>query len=73
MLSGVLNARSRFAPGAFVPVFLNLVMIAGIAIGYYLREAGGDDVTVAWSLAVALALAGVAQLGYMVWACRKAR
>jgi putative peptidoglycan lipid II flippase len=72
MLSGVLNARSRFAPGAFVPVFLNLVMIAGIAIGYYLREAGGDDVTVAWSLAVSLALAGVAQLAYMIWACRKA-
>jgi putative peptidoglycan lipid II flippase len=72
MLSGVLNARSRFAPGAFVPVFLNLVMIAGIATGYYLREAGGDDVTVAWSLAVSLALAGVAQLAYMVWACRKA-
>jgi putative peptidoglycan lipid II flippase len=72
MLSGVLNARSRFAPGAFVPVFLNLVMIAGILAGYYLREAGGDDVTVAWSLAVSLALAGVAQLIYMIWACRKA-
>ncbi len=72
MLSGVLNARSRFAPGAFVPVFLNLVMIAGIATGYYLREAGGDDETVAWSLAVSLALAGAAQLAYMVWACRKA-
>jgi putative peptidoglycan lipid II flippase len=47
-------------------------MIAGIATGYYLRQAGGDDVTVAWSLAVSLALAGVAQLAYMVWACRKA-
>ncbi len=35
MLSGVLNARSRFAPGAFVPVLLNLVMIAGILTGWY--------------------------------------
>ena len=33
MLSGVLNARSRFAPGAFVPVLLNVVMIGGILTG----------------------------------------
>jgi putative peptidoglycan lipid II flippase len=72
MLSGLLNARSRFAPGAVVPVLLNLVMIGGILTGYFLRERGGDDVTVAWSLAVSLALAGVAQLAYMVWATRKA-
>ena len=73
MLSGILNARSRFAPGAFVPVLLNLVMIAGIVTGYYLRENGsGDDQVVAWSLAISLALAGVGQLGYMWWATRKA-
>jgi putative peptidoglycan lipid II flippase len=72
MLSGLLNARSRFAPGAFVPVLLNLVMIAGIATGYYLRGRGGSDVIDAWSLAISLALAGVAQLAYMTWATRKA-
>lgn len=72
MLSGLLNARSRFAPGAIVPVLLNIVMIGGILTGYFLREQGGDDTTVAWSLAVSLALAGVAQLAYMVWATRKA-
>jgi len=73
MLSGVLNARSRFAPGAFVPVLLNIVLIAGILIGYWLREnAGGSDVTVAYAQAVALALSGVAQLAYMWWATRKA-
>ena len=37
MLSGLLNARSRFAPGAFAPVLLNLVLIGGIVTGYYLR------------------------------------
>jgi putative peptidoglycan lipid II flippase len=73
MLSGLLNARSRFAPGAFVPVLLNVTLIGGIVTGYYLREnAGGSDVTVAYAQSVALALAGVAQLAYMAWASRKA-
>ena len=73
MLSGVLNARSRFAPGAFVPVLLNLTLIAGILAGYYLREEhGGNDVTVAYAQGVALALAGLVQLGYMWWATRRA-
>ena len=73
MLSGVLNARSRFAPGAFVPVLLNIVLIAGIIAGALLRDRmGGDDVTVAYAQAIALTLAGVAQLAYMLWATRKA-
>lgn len=71
MLSGLLNARSRFGPGAFVPVLLNIVMIAGIATGYYLRGDSGDDRIVAWSLAISLSLSGVAQLAYMWWATHK--
>jgi len=73
MLSGLLNARSRFAPGAVVPVLLNIVLIAGILTGYWLREnRGGSDITVAYAQSIALALAGVAQLAYMAWATRKA-
>jgi putative peptidoglycan lipid II flippase len=73
MLSGVLNARSRFAPGAFVPVLLNIVLISGILAGWYWRERiGGGDEAVAYAQAIALALAGVAQLGYMWWAMRRA-
>jgi putative peptidoglycan lipid II flippase len=72
MLSGVLNAHSKFAPGAFVPVLLNVVLITGIVTGYYLREAGGTDVTVAYVQAIAVAIAGVAQLLYMAWATRRA-
>jgi putative peptidoglycan lipid II flippase len=72
MLSGLLNARSRFAPGAIVPVLLNIVMIGGIATGYYLRGDSGDDTIVAWALAISLTLSGVAQLAYMAWASRRA-
>ncbi len=72
MLSGLLNARSRFAPGAFVPVLLNLVLIGGIVTGYFLRGPKGDDVIVAWSLAISLVVAGLAQLAYMWWAKRRA-
>lgn len=72
MLSGVLNARSRFGPGAFVPVLLNVVMIAGILAGAMLRGPGGSDTVVAWALAVSLMLAGLAQLAYMAFATRRA-
>ncbi|MEW9856010.1 murein biosynthesis integral membrane protein MurJ [Novosphingobium sp. M1R2S20] len=72
LLSGVLNAHSKFAPGAFVPVLLNLTLISGIAAGYFLREAGGSDVTVARSLAISVSAAGAVQLAYMAWATRKA-
>lgn len=72
MLSGLLNARSRFGPGAFVPVLLNLTLIGGILIGAELRGPGGDDTVVAYSLAVAVSVAGVVQLLYLVWATRRA-
>jgi putative peptidoglycan lipid II flippase len=73
MLSGLLNARSRFAPGAVVPVLLNITLITGILAGWYWREnIGGGDETVAYSQAVALAIAGAVQLSYMWWATHKA-
>jgi putative peptidoglycan lipid II flippase len=72
MLSGLLNARSRFGPGAIVPVLLNIVMISGILIGDNLRGTSGDDSLVAWALAISLALAGVLQLAYLWWATRRA-
>jgi len=72
MLSGLLNSRSKFAPGAFVPVLLNVVLIGGIVTGWYLRGPHGDDVIVAWALAISLVVAGLAQLAYMWWAKRRA-
>lgn len=72
MLSGLLNARSRFAPGAFAPVLLNIVLISGIIAGWWLRGDSGDDHIVAQALAISVSLAGVAQLLYLWWAVRRA-
>lgn len=72
MLSGLLNARSRFAPGAFAPVLLNIVLIGGIITGWWLRGDSHDDRIVAMALAISVSLAGVAQLAYLVWSVRRA-
>jgi len=72
MLSGLLNARSRFGPGALAPVFLNIVLISGILTGAWLRGDSGDDTVVAYALAVSVALSGVVQLVYLIWQTRRA-
>ena len=72
MLTGLLNARSRFAPGAFAPVLFNLVLIGGIVAGWWWRGPGGDDERVAIALSGAVALSGLVQLAYLWWAVRRA-
>ncbi len=72
MLSGLLNARSRFGPGAVVPVLLNIFLISGILLGNHLRGDSGDDVVVVQVLAVAVSLSGLAQFLYLAWATRRA-
>lgn len=72
MLSGLLNARSRFGPGALAPVFLNIVLITGILIGAWLRGDGGDDTVVAYALAIAVSVSGLVQLLYLAWSTRRA-
>lgn len=72
MLSGLLNARSRFAPGAAAPILLNICLISGIIIGDRLRGDTGNDVLVVYALASAVSLSGVAQLAYLAWATRRA-
>ena len=72
MLSGVLNARSRFGPGAFAPVLLNIFLITAIGIGWRLRGGSDDDTVVVYALAIAVALAGLAQFLYLLWSTRRA-
>ena len=72
MLSGLLNARSRFAPGAIAPVLFNLVLIGGIITGYLWRGESGDDQYVVYALSAAVSLSGLVQLIYLWWAVRRA-
>ena len=72
MLSGLLNARSRFGPGALAPVLLNIFLITGILIGARLRGTSGDDTVVVHALAVAVSLSGLAQFLYLWWETRRA-
>ncbi|MEY4720615.1 MAG: hypothetical protein RIQ46_340 [Pseudomonadota bacterium] len=72
MLAGVLNARSRFGPGAAAPVLLNIFLIAGLMTGAWLRGESHDDTIVSLALAVAVAFAGLAQFAYLAWETRRA-
>ncbi len=72
MLSGLLNARSRFGPGAFAPVLLNIFMIIAILGGNYLRGDSSDDTIVVMLLAVSVSLSGIGQFLYLLWATRRA-
>ena len=69
LLSGILNTRSRFGPGAVAPVLLNLSLISAMSWGWY---AGYSDATKAFSQSWAVAAAGVLQLSFLWWSVRRA-
>ncbi len=72
MLTGLLNARSRFAPGAIAPILFNLTLISGIIAGYYWRGSSADDTRVVYALSAAVSLSGFVQMLYLWWAVRRA-
>ncbi len=72
MLSGLLNARSRFAPGAVAPVLFNIVLIGGIIAGYFWRGSSDDDRYVVYALCIAVSLSGLVQFLYLWWAVKRA-
>ncbi|HEV2867582.1 MAG TPA: lipid II flippase MurJ, partial [Allosphingosinicella sp.] len=65
LLTGILNSRSKFGPGAFAPVLFNLTLIGGIVLGWHLRGPGGDDRIVVLVLSIAVSLSGLVQLIYL--------
>lgn len=66
LLGGILNSLSRFAAAAAAPVLLNIVLIAAMLTGQ------GGDLLTAHRLAWGVALAGVLQFLWLLWACRRA-
>ncbi len=71
LLTGILNSRSRFGPGAFAPVLFNLTLISGIIIGHYWRGNSGDDRYVTYAMATSVAVSGLVQLVYLYGAVRR--
>jgi putative peptidoglycan lipid II flippase len=72
MLTGLLNSRSRFAPGAIAPILFNITLITGIIVGYYWRGDSNDDTKVVHVLSAAVALSGFVQMVYLWWSVRRA-
>jgi putative peptidoglycan lipid II flippase len=67
LLGGVLNAVGRFWVNAAAPILLNAVMVAALL----LYRAESPEAT-ARALAVAVSLAGIAQLLWLAWGCHAA-
>ena len=66
LLAGVLNSVERFAAAAAAPILLNLCLIAGLLLlGRVLPTPGH-------ALALAVAAAGIVQLLWLAWNCRRA-
>ena len=66
LLSGVLNAKGRFAMAAAAPVFLNIIIILALAAAWVFKA---SLITfLIWSIP----LAGLVQLGLVYWAAKNA-
>src|SRR5690606_12378338 len=65
--SGVLNAFYKFAAMAAAPILLNIILIA-----FLLLSIGRTDSDVGMLLSIGVALAGLAQVVFLVIACWRA-
>jgi len=81
LLSGVLNATGRFVAAAAAPVLLNLIFIVAMLASGWLdpgvllnpgQPALDADRIVGANLALAVPVAGIAQLALVWWAARRA-
>jgi len=67
LLGGILNSLGRFWVNAAAPVLLNIAMIVAIV---FFR--GGTEAQTATTQAIAVTVAGVLQLAWLIWSCRRA-
>ncbi len=66
MLSGILNARDRFAAAAAAPVFLNIVLV-----GILWFAPGETQTDTALRLSAGVALSGILQVALVFFACKR--
>jgi putative peptidoglycan lipid II flippase len=69
MMSGMLNSLHHFFAAAIAPVFLNVVMIAALFYGLWIKA---DPLTIAWYLSWSVLVAGVLQLAVVYVGVRAA-
>ena len=69
LFSGILNTRNYFALAAAIPILLNLFMIAALVSA---GLAGWEQKYIGYALAAAVAISGIAQMGAVLWGCKKA-
>ncbi|MBF0354657.1 MAG: murein biosynthesis integral membrane protein MurJ [Alphaproteobacteria bacterium] len=65
LLSGVLNALGKFAAAAATPILLNLTLIGALLLLVPLTPTPGH------ALAIGTTLAGLLQLAWLIWACKR--
>ncbi|WEK48256.1 MAG: murein biosynthesis integral membrane protein MurJ [Candidatus Andeanibacterium colombiense] len=68
LLSGILNTRSRFGPGAVAPVLFNFALIGGLLWGWYFDY---SDRLKAFAQSWALPVAGLLQLVFLLWSLKR--
>ncbi len=67
LLGGILNSIDRFWVNAAAPILLNVAMIVALLFFH-----GPDPYATALAQAVSVTVGGVLQLGWLVYACRRA-
>jgi putative peptidoglycan lipid II flippase len=70
LISGLLNANRRFLAAAAAPVLLNVIFIVGMVGMTIFASSAPSDIGLA--LAWSVPLGGLAQLGLVYWAARRA-
>lgn len=66
LFGAVLNAIDRFAPFAAMPILFNAILIGALVLAHRAEIVAGD------ALAVAVPIAGLAQLVFMAWMAARA-
>lgn len=69
MLSGILNSLRKYFLAAFLPVLLNIVLIAALALAGFMQL---EPPQIGLILAIAVTISGFLQLGLVAWGAKRA-